>query len=91
MTKFTHPDSAPEGHKWQTRAGDPVLGVSAVVVPEGWGGGTLMAFHNGSAMTHFPDGSLFLDTETSLDDLIDAPVEQENWVNFYPDKACVPY
>ena len=91
MTKFTHPDNAPKGHKWQTRNGEPVLGVSAVVVPEGWDGATLRAFVDGGIEPYFHDGLYTSGGIETQHDLFDAPVEQENWVNFYPDKACVPY
>jgi hypothetical protein len=93
MTTFTHPDNAPEGHKWQTRDGRDVR----IVCTDAKGNWPIVALvYDGAsekASSYTRRGNYSLNTVTAHD-LIDAPKPKrviEGWVNVYVDRGGNPW
>lgn len=80
MTKFTHPKDAPEGHKWQTREGEPVR----ILCHDANGDHPIVALVGAGkeVTTYSKEGLFFLEEGEYSMDLIDAPTP-EQWVNVY--------
>lgn len=88
--KFTHPNDAPEGHKWQTRDGREATQVTAFDVVNKAEG--IVAVIEGRIATFLAeDGMYYVNRGATEWDLCDVPVARVAYVNVYPANAIGHY
>jgi hypothetical protein len=84
---FTHPDNAPEGHKWQTRGGRAVRIICTDAKGEDGSIVALVQWDDGEAViVCHESGQYFRDDKDHYCDIIDAPKPKrviEGWLNLY--------